>query len=142
MEATGSARSWEWDVWSKESRGDWNPKSRRPVYGRHEATRTAVGRGLLLLSFKRLRRALGRTSRLSRAAPPLAAPAPPLLRHRLPPPEQSARAPAGSVMATRSPGVVISDDEPGYDLDLFCIPNHYAEDLERVFIPHGLIMDR
>uniref|UniRef100_A0A7N9CGN3 Hypoxanthine phosphoribosyltransferase n=1 Tax=Macaca fascicularis TaxID=9541 RepID=A0A7N9CGN3_MACFA len=45
-------------------------------------------------------------------------------------------------MATRSPGVVISDDEPGYDLDLFCIPNHYAEDLERVFIPHGLIMDR
>ncbi|XP_045240427.1 hypoxanthine-guanine phosphoribosyltransferase isoform X1 [Macaca fascicularis] len=77
MEATGSARSWEWDVWSKESRGDWNPKSRRPVYGRHEATRTAI-----------------------------------------------------------------SDDEPGYDLDLFCIPNHYAEDLERVFIPHGLIMDR
>ncbi|XP_071462398.1 hypoxanthine-guanine phosphoribosyltransferase isoform X1 [Marmota flaviventris] len=45
-------------------------------------------------------------------------------------------------MATRSPSVVISDDEPGYDLDLFCIPNHYAEDLEKVFIPHGLIMDR
>lgn len=36
----------------------------------------------------------------------------------------------------------ISDDEPGYDLDLFCIPRHYAEDLEKVFIPHGLIMDR
>lgn len=36
----------------------------------------------------------------------------------------------------------ISDDEPGYDLDLFCIPNHYAKDLEKVFIPHGLIMDR
>ncbi|EPQ11815.1 Hypoxanthine-guanine phosphoribosyltransferase [Myotis brandtii] len=36
----------------------------------------------------------------------------------------------------------ISDDEPGYDLDLFCIPNHYVEDLEKVFIPHGLIMDR
>ncbi|CAD7682771.1 unnamed protein product [Nyctereutes procyonoides] len=36
----------------------------------------------------------------------------------------------------------ISDDEPGYDLDLFCIPHHYAEDLEKVFIPHGLIMDR
>ncbi|TKC43765.1 hypothetical protein EI555_018838 [Monodon monoceros] len=34
------------------------------------------------------------------------------------------------------------DDEPGYDLDLFCRPNHYAEDLEKVFIPHGLIMDR
>lgn len=36
----------------------------------------------------------------------------------------------------------ISDDEPGYDLDLFCIPNHYAKDLEKVFIPHGLILDR
>ncbi|XP_059106242.1 hypoxanthine-guanine phosphoribosyltransferase [Peromyscus eremicus] len=47
-----------------------------------------------------------------------------------------------SVTATRSPSVVISDDEPGYDLDLFCIPNHYVEDLEKVFIPHGLIMDR
>ena len=45
-------------------------------------------------------------------------------------------------MAARSPSVVISDDEPGYDLDLFCKPNHYAEDLEKVFIPHGLIMDR
>lgn len=54
----------------------------------------------------------------------------------------SARAPAGSVTATSSPSVVTSDDEPGYDLDLFCIPNHYAEDLEKVFIPHGLIMDR
>ncbi|KAK1346447.1 hypothetical protein QTO34_000303 [Cnephaeus nilssonii] len=38
--------------------------------------------------------------------------------------------------------IKISDDEPGYDLDLFCIPNHYVEDLEKVFIPHGLIMDR
>ncbi|TKC43862.1 hypothetical protein EI555_006063, partial [Monodon monoceros] len=40
----------------------------------------------------------------------------------------SARAPAGS----RSPSVVVNDDEPGYDLD----------DLEKVFILHGLIMDR
>eukprot|EP00062_Callorhinchus_milii_P023076 gi/632981534/ref/XP_007907647.1/ PREDICTED: hypoxanthine-guanine phosphoribosyltransferase-like isoform X2 [Callorhinchus milii] len=39
-------------------------------------------------------------------------------------------------------GLLISDDERGYDPDLFCIPKHYAEDLERVFIPHGLIMDR
>lgn len=45
-------------------------------------------------------------------------------------------------MATRSPSVVISDDEPAYDLDLFCTPHYYAEDLEEVFIPHGLIMDR
>uniref|UniRef100_A0A671X354 Hypoxanthine phosphoribosyltransferase n=1 Tax=Sparus aurata TaxID=8175 RepID=A0A671X354_SPAAU len=36
----------------------------------------------------------------------------------------------------------ISDDEQGYDLDLFCIPKHYASDLERVYIPHGLILDR
>ncbi|KAF5900880.1 hypoxanthine-guanine phosphoribosyltransferase, partial [Clarias magur] len=37
---------------------------------------------------------------------------------------------------------MIGDDEQGYDLDLFCIPKHYASDLERVYIPHGLIMDR
>jgi hypothetical protein len=36
----------------------------------------------------------------------------------------------------------ISDDEQGYDLDLFCIPKHYADDLDRVYIPHGLILDR
>lgn len=36
----------------------------------------------------------------------------------------------------------ISDDEQGYDLDLFCIPKHYASDLEKVYIPHGLILDR
>lgn len=36
----------------------------------------------------------------------------------------------------------ISDEEQGYDLDLFCIPKHYASDLERVYIPHGLILDR
>ncbi|KAJ1074303.1 hypothetical protein K5549_000998 [Capra hircus] len=45
-------------------------------------------------------------------------------------------------MACCSPCVMISDEEPGYDLDLFCVPNHYAEDLEKVFIPHGLILDR
>uniref|UniRef100_A0A8C5FQE2 Hypoxanthine phosphoribosyltransferase n=1 Tax=Gadus morhua TaxID=8049 RepID=A0A8C5FQE2_GADMO len=36
----------------------------------------------------------------------------------------------------------LSDEEKGYDLDLFCIPKHYAADLERVYIPHGLILDR
>uniref|UniRef100_A0A3B5LWV3 Hypoxanthine phosphoribosyltransferase n=1 Tax=Xiphophorus couchianus TaxID=32473 RepID=A0A3B5LWV3_9TELE len=36
----------------------------------------------------------------------------------------------------------ISDEEQGYDLDLFCIPKHYAADLEKVYIPHGLILDR
>ncbi|XP_024613600.1 LOW QUALITY PROTEIN: hypoxanthine-guanine phosphoribosyltransferase-like [Neophocaena asiaeorientalis asiaeorientalis] len=41
-----------------------------------------------------------------------------------------------------SPSVIVNDDEPGYDLDVYCIPNRYAEDLEKVFILHGLIMDR
>ncbi|XP_062318770.1 hypoxanthine phosphoribosyltransferase 1, like isoform X1 [Osmerus eperlanus] len=36
----------------------------------------------------------------------------------------------------------IADDEKGHGLDLFCVPKHYEEDLERVIIPHGLIMDR
>ncbi|XP_055500071.1 hypoxanthine-guanine phosphoribosyltransferase isoform X2 [Leucoraja erinacea] len=49
---------------------------------------------------------------------------------------------AAAAATTRSGCVVITDDEQGYDLDLFCIPKHYSNDLERVFIPHGLIMDR
>ena len=36
----------------------------------------------------------------------------------------------------------IADDEKGHELDLFCVPKHYEEDLDRVIIPHGLIMDR
>lgn len=36
----------------------------------------------------------------------------------------------------------IPDDEKGHDLNLFCIPKHYENDLEKVIIPHGLIMDR
>ncbi|KFQ33243.1 HPRT phosphoribosyltransferase, partial [Calcarius ornatus] len=36
----------------------------------------------------------------------------------------------------------IKDEESGYNKNLFCIPKHYEEDLERVFIPHGLILDR
>uniref|UniRef100_A0A5F8GVZ7 Hypoxanthine phosphoribosyltransferase n=1 Tax=Monodelphis domestica TaxID=13616 RepID=A0A5F8GVZ7_MONDO len=45
-------------------------------------------------------------------------------------------------MANRSPSIRIGDDAPGYDLDCFSIPKNYAQDLEKVFIPHGLIMDR
>uniref|UniRef100_A0A3Q3F465 Hypoxanthine phosphoribosyltransferase 1, like n=1 Tax=Labrus bergylta TaxID=56723 RepID=A0A3Q3F465_9LABR len=30
----------------------------------------------------------------------------------------------------------------GHDLDLFCVPRHYENDLDKVIIPHGLIMDR
>uniref|UniRef100_A0A8C3UE88 Hypoxanthine-guanine phosphoribosyltransferase n=1 Tax=Catharus ustulatus TaxID=91951 RepID=A0A8C3UE88_CATUS len=36
----------------------------------------------------------------------------------------------------------IRDEESGYNENLFCIPKHYEEDLEKVFIPHGLILDR
>uniref|UniRef100_A0A8C6P9H2 Hypoxanthine phosphoribosyltransferase 1, like n=1 Tax=Nothobranchius furzeri TaxID=105023 RepID=A0A8C6P9H2_NOTFU len=36
----------------------------------------------------------------------------------------------------------IPDDEKGHDLDLFCVPRHYENDLDKVIIPHGFIMDR
>ncbi|CAH2282251.1 phosphoribosyltransferase domain-containing 1 [Pelobates cultripes] len=39
-------------------------------------------------------------------------------------------------------GLVISDTWPGYNLDVFSLPNHYCEDLECVYIPHGVIVDR
>ncbi|KAG5850447.1 hypothetical protein ANANG_G00082540 [Anguilla anguilla] len=38
--------------------------------------------------------------------------------------------------------IVIEDDWPGYSLDLFTYPEHYYGDLESVYIPHGVIMDR
>uniref|UniRef100_A0A668AQF4 Phosphoribosyl transferase domain containing 1a n=1 Tax=Myripristis murdjan TaxID=586833 RepID=A0A668AQF4_9TELE len=34
------------------------------------------------------------------------------------------------------------NDWPGYSLDLFTYPEHYHEDIESVYIPHGVIMDR
>uniref|UniRef100_A0A672GHJ2 Un-named sa821 n=1 Tax=Salarias fasciatus TaxID=181472 RepID=A0A672GHJ2_SALFA len=39
-------------------------------------------------------------------------------------------------------GIVIKDDWPGYSLDLFTYPEHYHEDIESVYIPHGVIMNR
>ncbi|XP_054607022.1 phosphoribosyltransferase domain-containing protein 1 isoform X2 [Nothobranchius furzeri] len=39
-------------------------------------------------------------------------------------------------------GIVIKDDWPGYSLDLFTYPEHYHHDIENVYIPHGIIMDR
>jgi len=36
----------------------------------------------------------------------------------------------------------ISDDSMGHELNLFCVPKHYEEDLDRVIIPNGLIKDR
>ncbi|XP_027758871.1 phosphoribosyltransferase domain-containing protein 1-like [Empidonax traillii] len=48
--------------------------------------------------------------------------------------------PGGSGAGGR--GVVISDNWPGYSLDLFTYPQHYYGDLEYVLIPHGIIVDR
>ncbi|KAM9230181.1 LOW QUALITY PROTEIN: phosphoribosyltransferase domain-containing protein 1 [Dugong dugon] len=39
-------------------------------------------------------------------------------------------------------GVVIMDNWPWYDLNLFTYPQHYYEDLEYALIPHGIIVDR
>ncbi|KAG8504704.1 Phosphoribosyltransferase domain-containing protein 1, partial [Galemys pyrenaicus] len=39
-------------------------------------------------------------------------------------------------------GVVIASDWPGYELNLFTLPQKYYEDLEYVLIPHGIIVDR
>ncbi|NXE49550.1 PRDC1 protein, partial [Casuarius casuarius] len=38
--------------------------------------------------------------------------------------------------------IQISDNWPGYSLDLFTYPQHYCGDLEYVLIPHGIIVDR
>uniref|UniRef100_A0A8C5FLE9 Un-named sa821 n=1 Tax=Gadus morhua TaxID=8049 RepID=A0A8C5FLE9_GADMO len=39
-------------------------------------------------------------------------------------------------------GYLIKDEWPGYSLKLFTYPEHYHEDVESVYIPHGVIMDR
>ncbi|KAM9839266.1 hypoxanthine-guanine phosphoribosyltransferase [Aulostomus maculatus] len=39
-------------------------------------------------------------------------------------------------------GIVINDDWPGYSLDLFTYPEHYHDDIDSVYIPHGVIMNR
>ncbi|KAL3207561.1 hypothetical protein MRX96_010045 [Rhipicephalus microplus] len=38
--------------------------------------------------------------------------------------------------------VVIPDNFTGYSTDLFCIPKHYKDDVECVFLPCGLVQDR
>ncbi|XP_058621846.1 phosphoribosyltransferase domain-containing protein 1 isoform X2 [Onychostoma macrolepis] len=42
----------------------------------------------------------------------------------------------------KEPGVVIKDGWAGYSLELFNCPEHYRGDLECVYIPHGVIMNR
>ncbi|TRZ04041.1 hypothetical protein DNTS_006378 [Danionella cerebrum] len=39
-------------------------------------------------------------------------------------------------------GVVIKDGWSGYNLELFNYPEHYRGDLECVYIPHGVVMNR
>ncbi|XP_053268647.1 phosphoribosyltransferase domain-containing protein 1 [Pleuronectes platessa] len=39
-------------------------------------------------------------------------------------------------------GIVIKDDWAGHSLDLFTYPQHYHEDIESIYIPHGVIMNR
>ena len=36
----------------------------------------------------------------------------------------------------------MKDEDEGLDLDMFCIPKHYEEDLSRVLITHGTILNR
>ncbi|XP_051658476.1 phosphoribosyltransferase domain-containing protein 1 isoform X3 [Manacus candei] len=81
------------------------------------------------------------------APDPAPAPAPLHPRSRGPAPQPLGRAartnmagPGGSGAGGR--GVVISDNWPGYSLDLFTYPQHYYGDLEYVLIPHGIIVDR
>lgn len=38
--------------------------------------------------------------------------------------------------------VVVSDEDTGYPLSMFCIPRHYKNDLSHVMIPKGLVDDR
>ncbi|XP_062442318.1 LOW QUALITY PROTEIN: hypoxanthine-guanine phosphoribosyltransferase-like [Rhea pennata] len=49
--------------------------------------------------------------------------------------------PLGAVDEEEKLGI-IKDEENGCNKNLFCIPKHNKEDLERVLIPHGLILDR
>nr|XP_057916612.1 phosphoribosyltransferase domain-containing protein 1-like [Doryrhamphus excisus] len=44
--------------------------------------------------------------------------------------------------AGKKRGIVIKDDWPGYSLNLFTYPEHYHDDIDSVYIPHGVVMDR
>ncbi|KAM7123274.1 phosphoribosyltransferase domain-containing protein 1 isoform 3-T4 [Ciconia maguari] len=93
----------------------------------------------------------GSSCRRSPAPGAAPAPLPRPARPRPAPPQPLGRAPrkmagqSGSSAAARSGGgrgVVISDNWPGYSLDLFTYPQHYYGDREYVLIPHGIIVDR
>ncbi|XP_038044778.1 hypoxanthine-guanine phosphoribosyltransferase-like [Patiria miniata] len=38
--------------------------------------------------------------------------------------------------------IKIEDEDKGYNLNMFCVPRHYEQDLESILIPHGIILDR
>ncbi|XP_077480466.1 phosphoribosyltransferase domain-containing protein 1-like isoform X2 [Stigmatopora argus] len=44
--------------------------------------------------------------------------------------------------AAKKRGIVIQDDWPGYSLDLFSYPEHYRDDIDNVYIPHGVVVNR
>ncbi|KAJ6666644.1 hypothetical protein lerEdw1_020368, partial [Lerista edwardsae] len=73
---------------------------------------------------------------------------PPLLKSLVSPRRKMAGLVGSKTGAAETPpgrsgrGVVISDDWPGYSLDLFTYPQHYYGDLDYVLIPHGIIVDR
>uniref|UniRef100_A0A3Q4MBG6 Phosphoribosyltransferase domain-containing protein 1 n=1 Tax=Neolamprologus brichardi TaxID=32507 RepID=A0A3Q4MBG6_NEOBR len=50
--------------------------------------------------------------------------------------------PSSSTLCHRGPPRTIKDDWPGYSLDLFTYPEHYHDDIENIYIPHGVIMNR
>lgn len=41
-----------------------------------------------------------------------------------------------------SPASQVKDGWPGYSLDLFTYPEHYHQDIDCVYIPHGVIVNR
>ncbi|XP_061614720.1 phosphoribosyltransferase domain-containing protein 1-like isoform X2 [Phyllopteryx taeniolatus] len=44
--------------------------------------------------------------------------------------------------AGKKRGIVIKDDWTGYSLDLFTYPEHYRHDIDNVYIPHGVVVNR
>eukprot|EP00045_Choanoeca_perplexa_P016610 m.225455 g.225455 ORF g.225455 m.225455 type:complete len:240 (-) comp17308_c0_seq3:3834-4553(-) len=57
-------------------------------------------------------------------------------------PEATEEAPESKRSNEQKPFVVINDGFEGYSTDTFTIPQHYQDSLERILLPHGVIMDR
>lgn len=37
---------------------------------------------------------------------------------------------------------MVIQDQDGFSLDMFAVPNHYKNDVKEIMIPHGLVIDR